>query len=121
MNTYSLVGVDATRITHAGTINGKKPKLAGMTAEQFAEPIVKGGSAEFKDLVEGGLFAFDKKSLVIEELIGTAIIVDASDDTTASRVTPATLPFKLFPGEWLKFTSGSKVGCVVRLDVQRCL
>ena len=114
MKSYSLIGIDPTLITHAGTINGQKPKIGAV----FAEPAVKGGSAEFTALTAGGLFAFDKKAVVVESLIGTPTIVDP--DGNAGRTLPA-VPFKLLPNEWLKFTSGAKVGCVVRLDAQRIL
>lgn len=114
MKTYLLVGNDPTLIVHDGVIDGLKPKVGAV----FAEPTVKGGSAEFKLLTQGGLFAFDKKSLVIEDLIGSPTIV-GTDGTTILRPTPATLPFKLGANEWLKFSSGTRVGCMVRLDTQR--
>lgn len=128
MKSYSLIGLEPTLITHEGTINGKKPRIetSGTPEEEaldptpFAEPAVTAGRATFKDLVEGGLFAFDKKAIVIESLLGTATIVTAeSDGEDTSRATPTTFPFDLLPGEWLKFSSGSEVGCICRLKGER--
>lgn len=122
MKRYSLVGIDPTLITHKGTINGKKPKLAPTDVE-FAEPKVTAGKAIFGDptpLLEGGLFAFDKKCVTIDALIGTATIVsEVSDGMTVTRATPLEFPFDLLAGEWLKFSSGSEVGCIVRLKGER--
>lgn len=110
MKTYSLVGINPTRIIHAGTINGQLPS---------GEPTVSAGLARYSGLTAGGLFAFDKKSIIVEELSGTFAIVDSSGSTI--RSTPTSFPFKLYPGEWLKASSGSSVACVVRLDAQRIL
>lgn len=120
MKTYSLVGLDPTMITHKGTINGKLPKKTVSSKLVLVEPTVTAGKAVFENLEEGGLFAFDKKTVVIESLIGTATIVTAaSNGQDAGRTIPTTFPFTLLPGEWLKFTSGSEVGCICRLEGTR--
>ena len=115
MNTYSLVGVNPTKIIHKGTINGLKPMIGGA----YAEPTVTGGKAEFASLTQGGLFAFDKKAIIVEGLLGTFTIVDPSG--TVTRPTPTEFPFKLLPNEWLKAVTGAEVWCIVRLDAQRIL
>lgn len=118
MKTYSLVGIDPTLITHKGTINGKRPKLDEDDLV-FAEPVVTAGRAKFEGLAEGGLFAFDKKAVTIDSLLGTATIVSSADDSIVTRATPTVFPFDLLPGEWLKFSAGSEVGCIVRLKGER--
>jgi hypothetical protein len=117
MNKYSLVGINPTRIVHSGAINGELPTISG----EPAEPTVSAGLAKYNSLTTGGLFAFDKKAIIVEALIGTFTIVDSDDGATVIRPTPTTFPFKLFPGEWLKASSGASVTCVVRLDAQRIL
>jgi hypothetical protein len=114
MKTYSLVGMNPTKIIHKGTINGTKPKVG--TA--WAEPIVTGGKAEFLALTAGGLFAFDKKTVMIDEVGGGAFtIVDPQGVVT--RPNPTSFPFRLLPNEWLKFAAGTEVWCIARLDVNK--
>lgn len=115
MNKYSLIGINPTRIIHSGTINGQLPTASG----SIAEPSVSAGLARYQNLASGGLFAFDKKSIIVEELIGTFTIVDS--EGIMIRQAPTGMPFKLYPGEWLKASSGDNVQCVVRLDAHRIL
>ena len=115
MKTYSLIGVNPTKITHKGTINGQIPK----NGSNIAEPTVTAGNAKFDGLTAGGLFAFDKKTVVVEALSGTFTIVDPEGQP--GRALPTTFPFTLLPNEWLKASSGSEVSCTVRLAGQKIL
>lgn len=115
MKTYSLIGVNPTKITHKGVIDGQKPQKAGA----IAEPTVSAGIAKFDSLEHGGLFAFDKKTVVVEALVGTFTIVDPTG--TAGRALPSTFPFTLYANEWLKASTGTEVSCTVRLAGQKIL
>ena len=117
MSYYSIVGINPTRIVHQGTINGFKPEVS----DEPAVPQISAGLAKYTGLTKGGLFAFDKKSIVVEALEGTFTIVDAADGTTVIRATPSVFPFKLMPNEWLRASTGASVACIVRLDATRIL
>jgi hypothetical protein len=115
MKTYSLIGVNPTKITHKGIIDGGKPQKGG----DIAEPAVSAGRAIFQDLEHGGLFAFDKKTVVIEDLSGTFSIVDPEGSVIETATPP--LPFTLLPNQWLVASTGSEVSCTVRLAGQKIL
>lgn len=117
---YSLVGVNPSLLKQkkaSGNLTGVKPVISSSPAD----PSVSGGKAEWIGLDDGGLFAFDKKSVVVESLLGAGItwtIVDPSGTTV--RTTPSA-PFKLLPNEYLKATGGNEASCIDRLDAQRTL
>lgn len=126
---YSVVGTLPTTITHkasTGTFAGELPQTA---TDDKPDPVVKGGSAEWSNLIKGGLFNFVGKAIVVEALsaVGCTATWSIVDSTGAVvRSTPSAVPFRLSPGEWLKaVTSGasgaSSVAVVARQDIPRGL
>jgi hypothetical protein len=116
MATRVIIGAEPAVLVHKGTINGELPKIG--TA--IAEALVSAGRAVWSGLSAGGVFAFNKRHLIVLGFSGgTPTIVSDSDYTTVSRALPSGLPFKLHPGEALKFASGSDVSVVVQEDITR--
>lgn len=110
-----LIGIEPAKLIHKGTIDGGLPQ----TSEGiFADPAVEAGKATFDTLIHGGWFKFNKKSLTIEGFSGgTPTIVD--DSGASARTLPTAVPFNLYPGEGLKFATGSEVMIIVRENVTR--
>jgi len=122
MNTYSLIGVDAAWITHkatAGNLTGEKPQATVTVPVTYAEPAVTG--AAFTGLAKGGLWAFDKKGIVVEAFLGTGFTIVGTDGSTVLRPTPVVFPFKLGPNEWLKNNTLNEAGVLCRLDATRMI
>lgn len=106
----------------AGSLDGLPPQAVGETVET-TDPTVTAGRLEFANLEHGGLFTLEGhsgKSIIVEAADGgTGNIVNASGTTI--RAIPTTFPFILSPGEYLKVSSGTKAGFLMRLAGEHCL
>ena len=120
---YQVVGVTPSTLSHAKTQGSLTGVLPVLEEGVLANPSVSAGLAEWKDLTDGGLFNFYKKSIVIESLsTGTWKIGRFKDNVfTELRTIPSVVPFKLCPGEALQFSGSQKCYCVARLDVRESL
>lgn len=132
---FRLVGAMPTTI--AQQMGNNTNHFAGVVPANgggaVANPTtVRGGFALWSGLTAGGLFVFDKKAVVVEQLFGiqcTPVWTIVDPAGAVIRATP-TAPFKLAPNERLAVTTtgesivsslGAKVGCVVRLDIERVI
>ena len=121
---YNIVGVNNTWLRQLGTLDGKRPRTAELDADEL-DPVVSAGQALWANLTEGGLFSLlgdMKQALVLEAVVadGTFQIV-AKDGTTVLRPGPTTFPAKIAPGEYLRFSSGTRAEVLVRIDGVRVL
>lgn len=112
-----IIGQEPAVLVHKGTIDGQLPKIG----TEIADGDVSSGKVIWKDLDHGGVFAFNKRHLIVSEITGGAPVIVSNDNlATTTRPLPS-LPFKLHPGEALKFSSGTEVSVTVQEDATRVI
>lgn len=120
MATRVTIGAEPAKLVHEGNIDGQLPQKNDV----IADAVVTAGKAVWTELDHGGVFAFNKRHIIVEEINGgnPKIVDDSSPNyaTILKNNAPA-VPFKLHPGEALLFSTGSSVSIVVREDVTRVI
>lgn len=112
-----MFSVDPVKYVQKGAITGDLPQKP--TGTVVSPDLIKAGNVEWNALIKGGIFAFDKKPMVIEAATAGAIIVFQDSPATTAMAMPTVFPFKLPAGMWLKYSAGTEVFVTARFDSQR--